>query len=463
MPGFNSPDDEYLNKWLRGTIKVAENQRVCCLCSGLLQTGSGVVEIIQSSLDDACYQNIFGCLLSVQFPPDLLFRQYIERVVQGDVLCSDVRDVFRGLIQRAVISEQHSEKMPKLFVDVIVQFPESYVGVPIELMQAVNSARKHKFRTVHSVNIADVQQFMESTKGNVSLVYRALFRGLQPENDPGIEEMKFLLQSKFLDVEAVVPSVSVSLRRETVYLVGSYVKDTRDFGQSQWDAHETSVAETICPEICKLFDSPIDKCLFSASGREDMDVRMLGDGRSFVLQLGDAKSLQPLMNDECTLKSFKLDTGEVKVLSGLRWVDKGVMDWLHWSTEQHLKVYRCVVWTEAPLPSQAELDRIHKERINLKILQKTPLRVLHRRTENTREKRMYSVQGERLNDHFAIFTFHASAGAYIKEFVHGDFGRTAPSFAEVVFGSHVRCDILQLDVLEVKQEEEERYVPVWDR
>jgi tRNA pseudouridine synthase 10 len=69
-----------------------------------------------------------------------------------------------------------------------------------------------------------------------------------------------------------------------------------------------------------------------------------------------------------------------------------------------------------------------------------------------------------LNDHFAILTLHASAGAYIKEFIHGDFGRTNPSFSDVVFGMQVKCDILQLDVLEVKQDdEEEGYVPLWER
>jgi tRNA pseudouridine synthase 10 len=89
--------------------------------------------------------------------------------------------------------------------------------------------------------------------------------------------------------------------------------------------------------------------------------------------------------------------------------------------------------------------------------------VLHRRTENTRQKTIFSLDVERLNDHFAIVSLNASAGAYIKEFVHGDFGRTSPSFCDIVFRRFVRCDILQLDVLDVEQDDEESYVPVWDR
>uniref|UniRef100_A0A8R1EGU7 tRNA pseudouridine(55) synthase n=1 Tax=Caenorhabditis japonica TaxID=281687 RepID=A0A8R1EGU7_CAEJA len=38
------------------------------------------------------------------------------------------------------------------------------------------------------------------------------------------------------------------------------------------------------------------------------------------------------------------------------------------------------------------------------------------------------------------------AGTYIKEFVHGDFGRTRPSLAELLGVDHGEVDILELDV-----------------
>jgi tRNA pseudouridine synthase 10 len=40
----------------------------------------------------------------------------------------------------------------------------------------------------------------------------------------------------------------------------------------------------------------------------------------------------------------------------------------------------------------------------------------------------------------------ASAGTYIKEFVHGDLGRTTPSIGSYL---NTDCDILQLDVTNV--------------
>lgn len=42
------------------------------------------------------------------------------------------------------------------------------------------------------------------------------------------------------------------------------------------------------------------------------------------------------------------------------------------------------------------------------------------------------------------------AGTYIKEFVHGDFGRTQPSLGQLLGGVHV--DILALDVQVVCQD-----------
>jgi tRNA pseudouridine synthase 10 len=191
-----------------------------------------------------------------------------------------------------------------------------------------------------------------------------------------------------------------------------------------------------------------------------MDVRMLGSGRTFILQLGDARSLRPLL-DSSILVNFSIDTGDVQVNGGLRHVDKGVLDWLHWSTEQHLKVYRCIVWSAECFPSN--IDSVLAAVKNLKVFQRTPLRVLHRRSDNTREKYIHAIRMEMLNPHFGIVTLHASAGAYIKEFIHGDFGRTKPSFSDVVFGKQTKCDILQLDVLEVEQDDDEAYVPLWER
>lgn len=51
-----------------------------------------------------------------------------------------------------------------------------------------------------------------------------------------------------------------------------------------------------------------------------------------------------------------------------------------------------------------------------------------------------------MNAQFLLVDIEASAGTYIKEFVHSDFGRTSPSLGSLL---HCEADILQLDVLDV--------------
>lgn len=62
------------------------------------------------------------------------------------------------------------------------------------------------------------------------------------------------------------------------------------------------------------------------------------------------------------------------------------------------------------------------------IQQKTPIRVLHRRPLHTRPRTIYSVKArvQRGNPQALIVDIVTQAGTYIKELVHGEFGRTTP-------------------------------------
>lgn len=49
--------------------------------------------------------------------------------------------------------------------------------------------------------------------------------------------------------------------------------------------------------------------------------------------------------------------------------------------------------------------------------------------------------------HYASLTLRTQAGAYVKEFCHGDWGRTRPCLGDLLGGVH--AEIVQLDVLAV--------------
>ena len=80
------------------------------------------------------------------------------------------------------------------------------------------------------------------------------------------------------------------------------------------------------------------------------------------------------------------------------------------------------------------------------VQQKTPVRVMHSRSLATREKRVLRLKLTMTNPRFGVLELDTSAGMYIKEFVHGDLGRTEPSLASL---AGCDADILQLDVLDV--------------
>ena len=80
-------------------------------------------------------------------------------------------------------------------------------------------------------------------------------------------------------------------------------------------------------------------------------------------------------------------------------------------------------------------------------MQQTPIRVLHRRTQMNREKRIPWMKCHAVpNTNCFRLEICTSAGAYVKEIIHGDRGRTHPCIGSLL---NVHADILQLDVQEI--------------
>lgn len=84
----------------------------------------------------------------------------------------------------------------------------------------------------------------------------------------------------------------------TLFVAGRYRKISRALSQTPWilgskRMMEDSVQEFIAREIAPYFGvdpvSQASQVNFMASGREDIDVRCLGSGRPFVMEIADAK------------------------------------------------------------------------------------------------------------------------------------------------------------------------------
>lgn len=263
-----------------------------------------------------------------------------------------------------------------------------------------------------------------------------------------------------------------------VYLFGRYNKYARDISQSPWtlsdgadvgkpiaadgDGEEevrkgrTSVEEIVGGAVQEVFGAR--ECHLHACGREDIDVRMLGNGRPFVLEVVEPRMLvTDVAIRDVLARIVQTDSGRRDVrIPLLKECDRAVWSGMQAVAESKRKGYRSLVWCERPV-AREDLDSrlrsvFHMQDTDeegvaaLKIDQWTPLRVLHRRSLLKRVRYIYSYSFIVLDRHFFLLDIVTSAGMYVKEFVHGDLGRTQPNLRSAL---EAQTDILQLDVVKL--------------
>ena len=234
----------------------------------------------------------------------------------------------------------------------------------------------------------------------------------------------------------------LSFFKDPLYLKGNYNKFSREIGQSPWEINGervcvSSVEEEIKGVILKKYEA--EDLKFNAGGREDRDVRMLGKGRPFMLEIINQKK-----NMEKNLKQIEEEINNnskfIKI-HNLEICNKEYTENIKKAEINKMKIYSCFVWTKKEL-NENDINKLNNIK-NLEVIQKTPLRVLHRRSLMDRKKLIYKLKAEKINEHFMILDVISSAGTYIKEFVHSDLMRTEPSIKSLL---DCDVDILQLDV-----------------
>jgi tRNA pseudouridine synthase 10 len=249
----------------------------------------------------------------------------------------------------------------------------------------------------------------------------------------------------------------VKLQINPLYIAGRYKKLVRGISQSRWlcsncrgkgcekcnwtgKAYPESVEEFISKPI--LDETGGAKASFHASGREDIDARMLGEGRPFVIEIAKPKKrFLNLKKLEETINAFA--KGKVEV-SKLHFADKTVVRKLKTAGSAQ-KEYRVIIEFEKKI-STGDLRLLEEKLTNVMVKQRTPLRVLHRRADLTREKYIYEVKAKKLSPKEAELRIRCQGGLYVKELVTGDEGRTTPNVSEILKN---KAKPLKLDVLKV--------------
>ena len=263
------------------------------------------------------------------------------------------------------------------------------------------------------------------------------------------------------DINAIVDTRfdHVILQVAPVYIYGRYLKLVRGIPQTKWPCricrgvgcrrcnytgkqYPESVEEIIAKKVLEEFQG--DGESFHGCGREDIDARMLGNGRPFVLEIKNPKKRRADLK-ELEKKINEYASGKVKVV-GLRYSDKSEIRRL--KEESFPKVYHAKIFADEEI-QEKRLKEVLSSLEGRTIKQQTPLRVAHRRADKVREKKIYGCKLIWVKGKEALIEIKAESGTYIKELVSGDEGRTRPSISEML-GS--RCEVKELDVVAVEGE-----------
>ena len=202
-----------------------------------------------------------------------------------------------------------------------------------------------------------------------------------------------------------------------------------------------SVQELVCYVLGAAVKTRKNK--FHGSGREDIDVRMLGEGRPFVVEFKNPKCLDvDLAELEAEINSRNEGRLEVR---GLHWSDKSRV--VELKESKHAKEYGALVEVEGGATAD-DFSALPTGRVTL--AQQTPQRVAHRRAEKVRE-RWVEVLGVEPTDDPALWTVRllTEHGTYVKEAITGEGGSTEPSLSSLL-GKPARC--VELDVLDIRDE-----------
>lgn len=274
-----------------------------------------------------------------------------------------------------------------------------------------------------------------------------------------------------LDIEGA----TVDLQINPAFVGGRYQKLSRDIPQTEWPCQDCegtgkidgdvcticegtgyryaeSVEQLIAPHICRAMDG-IDTT-FHGAGREDIDAKMLGTGRPFVVEVTEPRERFP---DTEALESQINDSTEKVAVESLRLVTYDSVERVKELNAN--KTYRATVEFSVPVDDHA-LSAAETSLDGATIEQRTPTRVDHRRADTIRERTVHEATIDRIDEQTATLEVTTEGGLYVKELVSGDSGRTEPSLAGLV---GVRAQVTTLDVLSVEAVEEDFEDPAYDR
>jgi len=235
----------------------------------------------------------------------------------------------------------------------------------------------------------------------------------------------------------------VSMQINSVFLKSNYKKLVGGISQTKWRGVGS---EDSTPSIEKMLEEVILPAYnarglkFHGAGREDVDVKMLGEGRPFIVEILEPRIRNVDLKKLCL--EFNRRYGNMVEITEFLKTTHSEVPKLKLEAEIHKKRYRVVFEAEREV-SDEELRDLSVKLTGSAVSQRTPLRVLKRRKDKVRRKTVYSAAFRRLGSNLYEASVTCSGGLYVKELFHGDEGRTVPSVAGLL---NTKIKILEMEV-----------------
>ena len=284
---------------------------------------------------------------------------------------------------------------------------------------------------------------------------KILEKNLPQEVDFDKEDVIIMADFRKMLKEDVENPIKVRIQINPIFIEGRYNKLVRNIPQTKWPCRKCKGRGCeACNFTGKQYPESVEELLsqtalkyskgyeakFHGAGREDIDVRMLGDGRPFVLEIKEPR-IRKLDLEKIEREANEAALGKT-AYHNLKYTVRKRKAEIKTSSPDTYKVYRALVECE---------DEIREEDLNKlqslhTIQQRTPIRVSHRRADKIREKEVKELSCKYINPHSFEMIIKTEGGLYIKELISSDEGRSKPSVSEVL-GTQAIC--AELDVIEV--------------
>ena len=394
-----------------------------------------IIEITEGNICNRCLGRCFSKI--IEGPGNLIRGEYLRNLIEESgenipkrsecYICKDLFDDLDNSIQRVIDILEKEE----------IQFSNFLVGCRVDSEILVKEDYLHdKFNL-------DVENIKKEINREIGKEL-----SLRLSKDVEFDNPNLVIMVDFKNGE-------IETQINPIFIESRYRKLIRGIPQTKWPCSKCKGKGCeSCNQTGKMYAETVEELIsedaikasngtgakFHGAGREDIDVKMLGSGRTFVLEIKepkireiDLKYLEESINEHAK--------GKVEI-SGMKFVSKERKAEIKESSRDTYKVYKAIVELEDEIDAP-NLDSLKSMKI---INQRTPIRVSHRRADKIRTREIKKLEYKKLDSNKLELLIECEGGLYIKELISGDENRSKPSVSEIL-GTCARC--IQLDVMEV--------------